>query len=220
MSKSYIILDIELDQIKNFLDHVVEEAEKEIIEIVRNYKDGKFKHLDDYGNALFCPLGRLEIAFRAVLYEITVYIEHELQNAARKPWFASRKHKGPKSFMDLSKLTSQSLRSLKAVTDLNIGQIKQLIEEYYRFKIDNLPSAKFIFEIREMVNAFKHAKGLKNFRKKDLSKLFIPEYFEPEKQQAYDSIKHARKFIIGLWKATKQEPSHPEKLRELLSNDR
>ena len=206
MPKSYIILDIELDRIKNFFNHVIEESDREIIEIIRDYENSKIEHFDDYNNALFFPLGRQEIAIRAVLYEITAYVEHELQDAASNPWFASRKHKGPKSLVDLPHITPQSVSKMKSHTDLNFGQIKLLIEDYYKFKIDALPGAKLILEIRNMVNAFKHTKGLVDFRRKDLSKFFIPEYYKPEKRKAYESIKQARKFIISLWKATNQEP--------------
>jgi hypothetical protein len=218
---SYIVLDIQLSAIKNFLDHVLQESGKEIEQVVRQYEEGNFDELDDYYNALFYSASRQEIAIRAVLYEITGLVEHELQSSAHQAWLLSEKHKGPKSLVELPESSARGIRSLKMVSDLKFPEVQTLIEQYYQIKIDELPGAKLLLQIREIVNAFKHRKGLKDFRKLNSPQVTFPEFYKPEVETAYDAIEQAQIFIKALWKATNRESTPISKLREMwiLEND-
>lgn len=209
---SYIVLDIELSLIKNFLDHVLQESGEEIEQIIRQYEEGNFDELNDYYNALFYPMTRQEIAIRATLYEITAFIEHELQSSAHQPWLLSEKYKGPKSLIELAESSAPRIQSLKMVSDLKFGEIRTLIEQYFQIKIDKLPGAKLILNIREIVNAFKHRKGLKDFRKLNSSQGAFPEFYEQEIETTYNAIKQTRIFIKALWEVTNREPTPISKL--------
>lgn len=211
---SYIVLDIELSLIKNFLDHVLQESGEEIEQIIRQYEEGNFNELDDYYNALFYPITRQEIAIRATLYEITAFVEHELQSSAHQPWLLSEKYKGPKSFIELAESSAPRIQSLKMVSDLKFGEIRTLIEQYYQIKIDELPGARLIRNIREIINAFKHRKGLKDFRKLNSPQVTFPEFYRQEVETAYDAIKQTQIFITALWKVTNREPTPISKLSE------
>lgn len=200
MTGSYIALDIELSAIKNFLDHVLQESKEEIGQVFQQYDEGNFDRLDDYGNALFYPISRQEIAIRAVLYEITALVEHELQMSAHQVWLLSEKHKGPKSLLELS--SWDEVRSLKMVSDQPLSGIRKLIEQHHKIRIDELPGAKALLDIREIVNAFKHRKGLKDFRKSNSSPANLIDVHKLEVETAYVAIKQARIFIGALRKAT------------------
>jgi len=209
---SYIVLDIELSVIKNFFDHVLQESGEEIEQIIRQYEEGNFDELDNYYNALFYPITRQEIAIRAVLYEITALVENELQSSAYQPWLLSEKHKGPKSSAELPESSARRIQSLKMVSDLKFGEIRTLIEQHYQIKIDELPGAKLILNIREIINAFKHRKGLKDFRKLNCPQVTFPEFYRQEVETAYDAIKQTQIFIKALWKVTNREPTPISKL--------
>ena len=77
MIGSYILLDIELGALKDFLDHVIQESREEIGQIIQQNEEEKFNHYDDFHNALFYPLERQQIAVRAVLYEVTALIDSD-----------------------------------------------------------------------------------------------------------------------------------------------
>lgn len=215
---SYIIRNIKLETIKNFLDAVLQESGKEMDQVSRQYEEGYFDDIDDYYNALFHPMSRQEIAVRAVLYEITALIESELQGSAYQAWSLSKKHKGPKSLFELSD-SNGGVKTLKMVSDLNISEVKKLIEQHHKIKIDELPEAKHLLNIREIVNAFKHRNRVKDFRKLKTPQITFPEFYKPEAEAAYDAIEQAKIFINALWKATNREPTPISKLQEMWAMD-
>ena len=196
-----ITLDIRLSTIKNFLDHVLQESGKEMEQVVRQYEEGNFAVLDDYYNALFYPLERQEIAIRAVFYEITALVEHELQNSAQQPWLLSDKYnKKLKKLQKTVKLSDPKIISLGMVSYLTYRDIRPLIEKCYGIKIDELPGAKLLGDIRDIINSSKHRLGHKDFKKSKLLK--VPDFHKFEVETAYDGIEQARIFIKALWKAT------------------
>lgn len=197
-----ILLEIRLNTIKNFLDHVLQESGTEIEQVFKQYEEGNFAGLDDYDNALFYPLGRQEIAIRAVFYEITALVEHELQNSAQQPWLLSDKYKEPKSLQKLVELPEPRINSLKMISRLNILKIRELIEEHYDIKIDELSGNKLLQDIRENINSSKHRMGHKDIKKHNFSRIVIPDYHKFEIETAYDGIEQARIFIEALWEAT------------------
>ena len=105
------------------------------------------------------------------------------------------------------------------VSDLNISEVKKLIEQHHKIKIDELPEAKHLLNIRKIVNAFKHRNGVKDFRKLNTPQITFPEFYKPEAEAAYDAIEQAKIFIGALWKATNREPTPISKLQEMWGMD-
>lgn len=198
----HILLEIRLSPIKNFLDHVLQESGKEMEQVVRQYEEGKFTGLDDFDNALFYPLERQEIAIRAVFYEITALVEHELQNSAQQRWLLSDKYKKElKKSQKPVELSDSKIISLGIVsTCCSFGEIRTLIEKHYGIKIDELPGKKLLWDIKDIINSSKHRLGHKDLKKHELSR--VPDYHKFEVETAYDGIEQARIFIEALWKAT------------------
>ena len=131
MEANYVILQIELGAIKNFLEHVDTEAGTEIEDAFRKNHMSEFDDVDNFDNALFNPVIRQEIAARAVYYELNALIERELCKFAYEPWLESTKHCGPK-LLDYKNDNMNSIRSLKTIEDLPFGKIISLIEEEYK----------------------------------------------------------------------------------------
>lgn len=205
-----VILNIELKAIQNFLDRVIADVSEEFRYVHKNVEDGHFHDIDDYYNALYHPEQRLLIGTRAVYYEITALVEHELQSVAIAPWYSSTDHSGPKSISQLASL--KDIRKLKQISDLPYYQIVKLVEDYYKIKLVQLPGGKHLVAIRETVNAFKHRKGRKDIRKLNkpaLEKLLSPiEYYKTDYEDAYKAINNARTFLLALWDITNPKHSH------------
>jgi hypothetical protein len=202
MKGSYVVLQIRLDSIRNFLEHVKNEAESEIQTLLARNESGEFQEeLDDLDNALYHPIARQEIAARAVYYELNALIEHELQVSAHLPWLESDKHRGPKG-LDLNDLTVEAVESLKMIQDLPFPQITKLIEAKYSITLRELEGGEAFFKLREMVNAFKHRDRLVDFRKQAAQYIRFPQYHQPEVEEAYSAIANADSFVLTLWRAT------------------
>ena len=208
MKGSYVVLQIEFDAIRNFLEHVNREAMDEIQSVLERNEVGAFEEFDDFDNALYNPVTRQEIAARAVYYELTALIERELQKSAHTPWLesSSPKHRGPKG-LDWTNLTSESIRSVKMIQRVSFPDIQQLIEEKYGIELRQLPGGEAFFEMRETVNAFKHRQGVIDFRKRSLQDFRFPEYHQADVDRAYAFIDAAWTFIEALWQATDREPT-------------
>lgn len=197
----HILLDIRLNIIKNFLDHVLQESVKEIEQVFGKYEEGNFAGLDDYDNALFYPLERQEIAIHAVFYEITALVEHELQNSAQQPWLLSDEYnKKLKKLQKSVELSDPKIISLGMVSNCSLGVIRELINKHYGIKIDKLPADKPCQYIRDIINSSKHRLGHKDLR--NHKSLRLPDYHKFEVDTAYDGIEQARIFIKALWEAT------------------
>lgn len=206
MRGNYLLLHIELDAIRNFLKHTDDEAGAEIRSVFGRNDAGEYKDIDDFENALFQPLTRQEISARAVYYELNALMERELQASAHLPWLESEKHRGPKT-LDWDNMTLDSVRSLKMVEDLRFGEVVNLIEEKYRIRIKDLGGADTFLQVREMVNSFKHRKGLIDFRKQEPKDIKFFAHHKADIEQAYLTIDKTYIFITALWKATGREPS-------------
>jgi hypothetical protein len=202
MNGSYVVLQIRLDAIRNFLEHVKDEAESEIGTVLARNESGEFQEdLDDLDNALFHPIARQEIAARAVYYELNALIEHELQVSAHLPWLESDKHRGPKG-LDLTNLTMQAVESLRMIEDLPLSSITKLIESKYSITLRELEGGEAFFKMRQLVNAFKHRHGLIDFRKQAAQYIRFPQYHQPEIEEAFTAIRNADSFVLALWQAT------------------
>ena len=189
----YVILDIELNAIKAFLDRVITSVDEEISHVFQMREDGEFTDFDELDNALFIPLESEAIAIRATLYELNALVEWELQHLAIEPYkYASRYAGKPKFIGDAPP------NRLKLVSDLSRGEIRQLIENHYKVDFDELPGSSEVDRVRRAVNAFKHRKGFKDFRRDCWS--HFPERFELNRDEAYRAIEATRKFLGALWK--------------------
>jgi len=208
MKGNYVLLGIELDAIREFLQHVDREAGAEIQSVLARNDSGEFEGVDDFENALYGPMMRQEIAARAVYYELNALIERELQHSAHRPWLESAKHPGSKS-LDWNRLTVDSVRSLKMIEDLPYREVVKLVEDAYDIRIRDLDSGNAVLKMREVVNAFKHRDGLVDFRKQEPRDINFVERHKADVEQAYAAIDKARAFIKALWKVTDRAPSVP-----------
>jgi len=212
-----IVLDIELSGPRNFLDHVIKEAGQEMEEIDAKNEEGNFETLDDYQNALYFPFSRYDMAIRAVFYETTALVEHELQKLSHKAWVTQNKSKTPKymAWYEFDKPDNYLKQlSFQRKTYWDFLQFRRyylvkLIEDHYKIKISKLPGYQHLEIVRKIVNAFKHRKGLKDFSKSRNIKM--GECYRPALEAAYDAIEQARVFIIALWEATGQLPKRKKR---------
>jgi hypothetical protein len=203
---SYVILKIEFDAIRNFLEHVNREALNEIETVLERNDASEFEDIDDFDNALYNPVVRQEIAARAIYYELNAIIEHELQKSVHSPWLESTRHRGLKG-LDLNNLTTDSIRSLKMIEDLPFREVVELIEAKYKIRLRDLEGGVAFFEMREMVNAFKHRHRLIDFRKRALKDFKFPEHYQAGVDRAYEFIDTSMAFIKALWQATDRQPN-------------
>lgn len=183
-------LDIELNAIRSFLIIVSDTATSEYSKIQIRANAGEFNHYDDEANAFFIPMMWEEIACRATLGELHALVESELQHMAIIP-FSEKKEKAS---------NTKKWKKLKIVSDLNVGEVIQLIEKHYRIKITDLESYDVVKNIRNMVNSFKHRKGFKHPWNDECK--IIPEKIEVSKSEILKNIDLVRVFFKDLWSKT------------------
>jgi len=194
---NFLILDIEIQAIEEFLTKTLETVDTEVTHIFSQEKSGAFTGIDDFSNALFFPLSREAISFRAVFYELNAIVEWELQSVASKVYKYSLRFKPPKSFADITALDEVS--RVKLVYDLPFNEICKLITDYYKINLSTLYGFEQVQFIRQSTNAFKHRKGFKDIRRDKGSKLL--EEFRMNRTDAYQAIESTKGFLKALWKA-------------------
>jgi hypothetical protein len=187
--------DIELNALRNFLDHVLTDAAHELSDIDKRNEEGFIPTYLDLEDAYSAPFERQRIAVRAVYYEINALIERSLCSAAHRPWLESTRSRGPKTLLDIKDPCRGGLRSLKMVTDLPFGEVIKLVQEYYEIEVSSLPEWAFLSELRETVNAYKHRNGLADFRKGDPDKVSFLERYEEDVDKAHRAIRSAGEFL-------------------------
>jgi hypothetical protein len=124
MNGSGVMVAATLQALRDFLDHVSDDAGRELASIKERTLTGNFPA---YEAELGVPLVRLEIGVRAVQYELVALVEKELYTLAYDPWLSSN-HKGPKTIYDLDKIDSESLSTLKSVTDRPFEEINNSLK--------------------------------------------------------------------------------------------
>jgi len=184
---SYIIIIEELKTIKNFLDRNIKLVDEELSDIFKREEAGEFCHyLEEFENELYIPLQCEQIAIKAVFNEVNVLIEWVLYGFATLP-----KEKQSKNM------------KIKLVYDMPISEVCSSIEQKYNIKLDILPGFKRLKAMRKKINAFKHRKGFKDFRKNEEFKkgktVNILERHELNRKEAYQTIEDARIFIKAFW---------------------
>jgi hypothetical protein len=185
MSKK-IILDIELNALKSFLETIKDASGKEYLNISKRSEAGEFFGFEDEDNALFFPIAWEEIASRAIFSELNALVEWELQILSSEPFF----EENPIAFGKKSVILSGQ----KVSTAIN------LIEKHYKIDIRQIDHYNSIQTIRNKTNSFKHRKGFKHPIKDNCKS--IPEKNEVNYEEALQSINSVRVFLFDLWAKT------------------
>jgi hypothetical protein len=185
-----LVLNMELESIRSFLERVGKSVDSDYTEIMRRVEAGEFADEDEEGNAFFDPMMSDEIAVRATLGELNALVEWELQQVTVEPLAQEQKAKKSKQN--------------RIVWDLKPHDLYHLIEGYYHISIDDLPGSKEVEEIRRTVNAYKHRKGFKDPRR-DTDWTYFPEKFQLEREKALHQVEAVRDFLQALWAATKEK---------------
>jgi hypothetical protein len=175
-------LDLDLGVLEDFFSLNMRRDVWEIEQISSDSERGKYPTVDDMDNALFVPMKRLEIAMRAVYYELTSIIEWEMRL--------------------LSAHISQSLINDNKVNLINLSMqcpFNKIIKTFSKMNIELsiIPEWNIIQRILDIANSFKHRKGLKRLH--EMKK--IPDYCElGDPDDVLKSIDGTRKFLIELKK--------------------
>ena len=184
-----ISLDIELGAIRSFLKAVTVAADAEYSKINLMSEAGEFSHYDDEANVYFVPEMWERIAIRATLGELNALVEWELQNLA--------------SGLSPAKVSKKQNGRLRFGFDLEMKEIIERIENYFKIEIKDMAGYKEVKTIRDKVNSFKHRKGFKH-PYKDASKVLM-ERFELSREEAFQGIDSVRAFLKDIWSKTKSK---------------
>ena len=184
---NYINTIDELKIIKNFLDRNIKLVDEELSDIFKREEAGEFcNYLEEFENECYIPLQCEQIAIKAVFNEANALIEWILYGFATLP-----KEKQSKNM------------KIKLVFDIPISEVCSSIEQKYSIKLDILPGFKRLKAMRRKINAFKHRKGFKDFRKNEEFKkgktVNILERYELNREEAYQTIEDAKVFIKAFW---------------------
>jgi len=177
----------ELKIIKNFLDRNSKLVDEELLDIFKREEAGEFCHyLEEFENECYLPLQCEKITIRAVFNEVNALIEWIFYGYATLP-----KEKQSKNM------------KIKFVFDMPISEVCSSIEQKYSIKLDILPGFKRLKAMRRKINAFKHRKGFKDFRKNEKFKkgerVNISERYKLDREEAYQTIEDAKFFIKAFW---------------------
>jgi hypothetical protein len=197
-----------ISMIRDFAKRVEADVAAEFDDIEARRVNGQIASVLDLEWAENFPLARLEIAARAVAYEVTAVVEQQLHAAAEKPWVKADQYKGPKTALELP---PDSLGKLKTATDLRYREVLELVEQYYGISLANLPGWSVLAKLRDYINSFKHRGGWKHPREIDWlhTKLNVKDFRnEITLGQALAAIDALSSFVRALHNATREE-SYP-----------
>lgn len=187
---NYIIIIKELKIIERFLDNNIRLVNEELSDIFKRKESGEFCHYpEEFENECYVPLEYEQIVIRAVFNEVNALIEWVLYGHAKlsEKYFKNKK--------------------IKFVYDMPISEVCSSIEQIYNIKLDILPGFKRLKIMRKKINAFKHRKGFKDFRKNEEFKkekiVNIFERYELNRKDAYQVIEDAKVFIKAFWSEIK-----------------
>jgi len=202
-ASNLIIIDITLDSLRNFLDHVVAEAGQELQAVEERNQSGAFDW-EAYEAAFDEPLTRLDIASRAVQYELVALIESEIYHLALRPWLRLPKRKGrPRGLFDLKKLDAGALQTVRTISEENYTDIVKLVEAHYKLTLASLPFSAEVTALRSAVNAFKHNSGFRRLRDIDWSPdVNLLQRYRSDTDDAYAKINAVGGFLEALASAS------------------
>ncbi len=174
---SLISIDIELNEVRSFLERVYRSVDSEYGNLISRAQAGEFKDPDEEANAFFSPRTSESLAMRAALNEINSLVEWELSSLGVAPFSKQPSNKN----------------KLRLVWDLKRDDLHELIERHYSIKLGKLPGSKEVDEIRKTINAFKHRKGYKDPRKEK-----VLGRYELDREFVENCLVGARKFLRAL----------------------
>ena len=182
---NYIVMAEEFKTIERFLDRNIRLVDEELSDIFKRKEVGEFCHYpEEFENECYDPLERERIVIRAVFNEVNALIEWVLYG-----------------FAELSEKYFKS-KKIKFVYDMSISEACSSIEKKYKINLDSLSGFKKLKAMRKKINAFKHRKGFKDFRKNEEFKkgktVNIFERYELNRKDAYQVIEDAKVFIKAL----------------------
>ena len=190
-----IWIDRELSALSDFLDASLIHAQRDAERIQLEYESGAHPGLDDRDNVFERPLRHQEIALRAVYYELTAMVEREVQQIAYNLPAASE-------FQPM-------LGDRPLTIGAPYGKLVRNIESRLGLRLSDLPGDVEVRQVREVVNAFKHRQGLKDFGALAGKALRIPDYYRIEVADAHQAIDATRTFLRSLWKALQVASAKP-----------
>lgn len=184
---NYIIIIEELKTIERFLDKNIRLVDEELSDIFKRKEAGEFCHYpEEFENERYIPLKCEQIVIRAVFNEVNALVEWVFYG-----------------FADLPKEKYSKNKKTKFIYNMPISQICSSIEQRYNIKLDTLPGFKRLKIMRKKINAFKHRKGFKDFRKNEEFKkektVNIFERYELNRKEAYQTIEDTKIFIKAFW---------------------
>jgi len=187
---NYIIIIKELKTIERFLDKNIRLVNEELSDIFKRKESGEFCHYpEEFENKCYVPLEYEQIVIRAVFNEVNALIEWVLYG-----------------FAELSEKYLKN-KKIKFVYNMPISEVCSSIEQIYNVKLDILPGFRRLKIMRKKINAFKHRKGFKDFRKNEEFKkgetVNIFKRYELNRKDAYQVIEDAKVFIKAFWSEIK-----------------
>lgn len=153
----------QLESLKFFLHAVSEVAGRDWDSIEKKRQAGNFAEYEDWDAASDRPFVLMDIAIRAIAYELVALTESELHHLANEPWLKLRK-KNPRSF------GPTELKQIKMVSDLKFEKVIELAEIRIGIRLEEVDGWAEIKNLRDVVNAFKHRRGMRRWRDIDPAK--------------------------------------------------
>ncbi|HSE57487.1 MAG TPA: hypothetical protein VLA99_02180 [Nitrospiraceae bacterium] len=195
-----VTIGIQLKLLKNFLNCVSVEADRELSSIEERRLAGEFQSLGDLEQAVDYPIARIEIAARAIAYELVALVEGELHRLAHGPWLNSTVHKGPKNIQELLDVNPETLTKLGMVSDLPFDEIVKLIETSIGLNLCNVEGWNEIRVLRNAVNSLKHRRGLKHPREIDWRSkdCVVPQRYRISREETAEMINTVDRFFSAL----------------------
>ncbi len=183
---NYKIIIEEIKTIERFLDKNIRLVDEELSDIFKRKEAEEFCHYqEEFENERYVPLEYEQIVIRAVFNEVNALVEWVLYG-----------------FAELSEKYLKN-KKIKFVYNMPISEVCSSIEQIYNVKLDILPGFKRLKIMRKKINAFKHRKGFKDFRKNEEFKkggtVNIFERYELNRKDAYQVIEDAKVFIKAFW---------------------
>ena len=179
--------------LKDFLDHVIQEANDELESIELRNLSGEFETFEELEHLESAPVNRMEIAARAIGQELVNFVESELHVVAYVPWRKS-KHKGPKTLMELE---DNDAKKLRMVSDCSIDEILELIDGHHKISIREIDGWTDIHRLRNVINDFKHRNGRVHPRDCRPGDSLL-QLVQIDVQQAYQYIENVWTFLLAL----------------------
>ena len=196
MNRTFI-RSIRLSGLKDFLDHVIQEANDELESIELRKRRGEFETFEELEHLESAPVNRMEIAARAIGQELMNFVESELHVVAYVPWRKS-KHKGPKTLMELG--DNDHPEKLRTVSDCNINEVLKLINDHYKISICDIDGWVDVDRLRGLINTFKHRNGMEHPRdcRRGDNGFALLQFVQIDVQQAYQYIENVWTFLLAL----------------------